>query len=48
MVDHVKLFLRPNEFLMIAHFFGYGYPEYDEDSEEQPNAHQTDVEKTPA
>jgi hypothetical protein len=28
-VDKVKLFLRPNEFLRIAHFFAYGYPEFD-------------------
>ena len=46
-VDKIKMFLRPCDFAKIAHFFGYGYPEFDPDSEESPNAYENDFEKLP-
>ena len=41
------MFVRPYYFLMIAHFFGYGYPQFDMDSFECPIAYETDFEKLP-
>jgi hypothetical protein len=46
-VDRIKVFLRPNEFFRIAHYFAYGYPVFDPEAEDQPNAYQADVEKLP-
>ena len=46
-IDKVKVFIRPNCFMKIGHFFGYGYPEFDLMSEDRPNAYETDVEKLP-
>ena len=43
----MKVFVRPYYFLMIAHFFGCGYPEFDLDSFECPNFYETDFEKLP-
>lgn len=47
LLDRAKLFVRPNEFLRIAHFFGQGSPEFDPESEDQPNAYQADFERLP-
>ena len=46
-VDRVKVFIRPNCFLRIGHFFGYGYPEFDMTCEDRPNSYETDFEKLP-
>jgi len=46
-VDRVKAFVRPNCFLRIAHFFGYGYPEFDMTCEDRPNSYEADFEKLP-
>lgn len=46
-VDKIKMFLRPCDFAKVAHFFGYGYPEFDPNSEESPNAYESDFEKLP-
>jgi hypothetical protein len=46
-IDKVKVFIRPNCFMKIGHFFGYGYPEFDPMSEDRPNDYETDVEKLP-
>ena len=46
-VNKVKLFLRPNWFFQILHFFTYGLPEFDPLSEDLPNEFEANIEKDP-
>ena len=46
-IDKVKVFVRPNCFMKVGHFFGYGYPEFDQMSEDRPNHYEADLEKLP-
>lgn len=52
-IEKAKIILKPFNFLKIVHFFGYGYPEYQEQMQdgdsigEWPNQWETDLEKMP-
>lgn len=46
-VDRVKLFVRPDYFLRLGHFFVEGLPEFDPASEDRPNDYEADFEKLP-
>jgi hypothetical protein len=41
------MYIKPYFFLRLGHFFGYGYPEFDMNSDEKPNEWETDFEKLP-
>jgi hypothetical protein len=47
-VDRAKVYIEPESFLRLGHFFSYGLPEFDETDKDRPNAYEADPEKLPA
>ena len=42
------MYIEPECFLRLGHFFSYGLPEFNDTDKDRPNAYETDPEKLPA